>query len=104
MRVEYLRSVLRQEVGFFDENTGSSTTFDVISSISADAYSIQNVIAEKVTYNCKRTNSTIKCKSNHYCQFITCASVVVQFRYLFALLNSRCSSFASHVVLYCHGD
>ncbi|KAK1391737.1 hypothetical protein POM88_010793 [Heracleum sosnowskyi] len=27
---------------------GSSTTFDVISSISADAYAIQNVIAEKV--------------------------------------------------------
>lgn len=48
MRVEYLRSVLSQEVGFFDEHAGSSTTFDVISSISADAYSIQNVIAEKV--------------------------------------------------------
>ncbi|XP_074326257.1 putative multidrug resistance protein [Apium graveolens] len=48
MRVEYLRSVLRQEVSFFDEQAGSSTTFDVISSISADAYAIQNVIAEKV--------------------------------------------------------
>ncbi|KAL9151621.1 hypothetical protein ABFS82_11G063400 [Erythranthe guttata] len=52
IRMEYLRSVLRQEVGFFDEQSASSTTtFKVVSSISADAHLIQDVIAEKIP-NC----------------------------------------------------
>ncbi|KAH6771213.1 ABC transporter family protein [Perilla frutescens var. hirtella] len=51
IRMEYLRSVLRQEVGFFDSQGASSTTFKVVSSISADAHSIQDVIAEKIP-NC----------------------------------------------------
>lgn len=48
MRIEYLKSVLRQEVGFFDNQTASSTTFQVVSTITADAHSIQDTIAEKV--------------------------------------------------------
>ncbi|KAH7857522.1 hypothetical protein Vadar_013626 [Vaccinium darrowii] len=48
LRTEYLRSVLRQDVGFFDSQGASSTTFQVISGISSDAQSIQDVIAEKI--------------------------------------------------------
>lgn len=47
-RMEYLRSVLRQEVGFFDNKDASSTTFNVVSTMSTDAHLIQDVIAEKV--------------------------------------------------------
>ncbi|KAG8365999.1 hypothetical protein BUALT_Bualt17G0030400 [Buddleja alternifolia] len=51
IRMEYLKSVLYQEVGFFDNQDASSTTFKVVSSISVDAHSIQDVIAEKIP-NC----------------------------------------------------
>lgn len=46
--MEYLKSVLRQEVGFFDTQVGSSTNFEVISAISGDAQLIQDVMADKV--------------------------------------------------------
>ncbi|XP_051144246.1 ABC transporter B family member 15-like [Andrographis paniculata] len=51
IRIMYLKSVLRQEVGFFDCQDGtssSSATFQVVSSISTDAHSIQDVITDKV--------------------------------------------------------
>ncbi|KAL2547075.1 ABC transporter B family member 15 [Forsythia ovata] len=48
IRMEYLKSVLRQEVGFFDKQDVSSTTFQVVSNISSDAHLIQDVIAEKI--------------------------------------------------------
>ncbi|EOY12565.1 Multidrug/pheromone exporter, MDR family, ABC transporter family [Theobroma cacao] len=49
IRTEYLKSVLRQEVGFFDtQEAGSSTTFQVVSTISADANAIQVAICEKI--------------------------------------------------------
>ncbi|XP_031250117.1 putative multidrug resistance protein [Pistacia vera] len=49
MRMEYLKAVLRQEVGFFDtQEQGSSTTFQVVSTISNDANSIQVAICEKI--------------------------------------------------------
>jgi len=48
MRIEYLKSVLRQEVGFFDKQTDSSTTFKVIATITSDAQTIQDTIADKV--------------------------------------------------------
>lgn len=49
MRTAYLRSVLRQEVGFFDiQEDGSSTTYKVVMAISSDANSIQVAICEKV--------------------------------------------------------
>lgn len=48
MRIEYLKSVLRQEVAFFDSQANSSITFQVISTISSDAHLIQDTIAEKV--------------------------------------------------------
>ncbi|KAF5728373.1 Multidrug/pheromone exporter MDR family ABC transporter family [Tripterygium wilfordii] len=52
MRMEYLKSVLRQEVGFFDtQETGSSTTFQVVSTISNDSNSIQVAICDKIP-NC----------------------------------------------------
>nr|GMD97891.1 putative multidrug resistance protein [Ipomoea batatas] len=48
MRKEYLKSVLRQEVSFFDNQDASCSTFQVVSTISADAHVIQDVIAEKI--------------------------------------------------------
>ncbi|KAF3453524.1 hypothetical protein FNV43_RR03964 [Rhamnella rubrinervis] len=49
MRSEYLKSVLRQEVGFFDTQTaGSSTTFQVVSIISSDANAVQVALCEKI--------------------------------------------------------
>ncbi|XP_014519543.1 ABC transporter B family member 15 isoform X1 [Vigna radiata var. radiata] len=51
MRTEYLKSVLRQEVGFFDKQTDSSTTFKVIATITSDAQTIQDTMADKVP-NC----------------------------------------------------
>ncbi|KAJ4832438.1 hypothetical protein Tsubulata_017100 [Turnera subulata] len=58
IRMEYLRSVLRQEVGFFDsQETGSSNTYQVVSTISNDANSIQVAISEKIP-NCLAYMST----------------------------------------------
>ncbi|KAL4638831.1 hypothetical protein ACB092_03G175300 [Castanea dentata] len=51
IRMEYLKAVLRQEVGYFDTNATSSTSFRVISTISSDAHIIQDTIAEKIP-NC----------------------------------------------------
>jgi ATP-binding cassette subfamily B (MDR/TAP) protein 1 len=49
--MEYLKSVLRQEVGFFDtQEAGSSTTHQVVSTISNDANSIQVAICDKVCF------------------------------------------------------
>ncbi|KAJ8639609.1 hypothetical protein MRB53_016303 [Persea americana] len=48
MRKEYLKSVLRQDVGFFDTNAVSSTTYDVVTAITADAYVIQDVLSDKM--------------------------------------------------------
>ena len=49
MRMEYLKSVLRQDVGFFDNQTaGTSTTNQVVRLISSDANSIQVALCEKV--------------------------------------------------------
>ncbi|KAH0986856.1 hypothetical protein GBA52_014033 [Prunus armeniaca] len=49
MRKEYLKSVLRQEVSFFDTQTaGSSTTYQVISIISSDANAVQVALCEKI--------------------------------------------------------
>lgn len=50
MRVEYLRSVLRQEVGFFDNEDVSSRTFQIVSNTSTDAHTIQDAIANKVFF------------------------------------------------------
>ncbi|KAK4286055.1 hypothetical protein QN277_002666 [Acacia crassicarpa] len=59
MRVEYLKSVLRQEVGFFDtQEVGSSTTYQVVSHITADANSIQDALSEKIP-SCLANISTI---------------------------------------------
>ncbi|BFG16275.1 hypothetical protein CerSpe_025490 [Prunus speciosa] len=51
MRIEYLKSVLRQDVGYFDNQDAASTTFQVISTISSDAHLIQDTTAEKIP-NC----------------------------------------------------
>ncbi|XP_016447076.2 putative multidrug resistance protein [Nicotiana tabacum] len=57
IRMEYLKSVLRQEVSFFDSQNASSSSFQVVSTISADAHSIQDAIAEKIP-NCVAHMST----------------------------------------------
>ncbi|CAN6557950.1 unnamed protein product [Malus baccata var. baccata] len=49
MRMEYLKSVLRREVSFFDTQTASSsTTFQVISIISSDATAVQVSLYKKI--------------------------------------------------------
>ncbi|KAG8365043.1 hypothetical protein BUALT_Bualt18G0061900 [Buddleja alternifolia] len=49
MRLEYLKSVLKQEVGFFDSQAAdSSTTYQVVSTISSDSNTIQITIGEKL--------------------------------------------------------
>uniref|UniRef100_A0A7N0VGP3 Uncharacterized protein n=2 Tax=Kalanchoe fedtschenkoi TaxID=63787 RepID=A0A7N0VGP3_KALFE len=51
MRMEYLRSVLRQDATFFDSQGPNSTTFQVMSNLSTDAHLIQDVVSEKIP-NC----------------------------------------------------
>ncbi|KAL4340975.1 hypothetical protein GQ457_08G007230 [Hibiscus cannabinus] len=59
IRTEYLKAVLRQEVAFFDtQETGSSPTFQVVSTISADANAIQVAICDKIP-NCLTCLSTM---------------------------------------------
>lgn len=49
MRLEYLKSVLKQEVGFFDiQAADSSNTYQVVTTISSDSNTIQVAIGEKV--------------------------------------------------------
>ncbi|CAN1224219.1 Putative multidrug resistance protein [Linum grandiflorum] len=59
MRTQYLKAVLRQDVGFFDtqEGDGGSTTFQVVSTISSDSNSIQVAICDKIP-NCLTYMST----------------------------------------------
>lgn len=45
IRTEYLRAVLRQDVGFFDTEI---TTGDIMHGISSDVAQIQEVMSEKV--------------------------------------------------------
>ncbi|KAF9606676.1 hypothetical protein IFM89_027720 [Coptis chinensis] len=51
IKKEYLKSVLRQEVGFFDTQTNISTTYQVVSTISSSTHSIQEALSEKIP-NC----------------------------------------------------
>ncbi|KAI3817526.1 hypothetical protein L1987_11320 [Smallanthus sonchifolius] len=60
LRIEYLKSVLRQDVGFFDTQVGSSTNFEVISAISRDAQLIQDVIADKAGGVAEQAISSIR--------------------------------------------
>lgn len=45
IRTEYLRAVLRQDIGFFDTDL---STADIMHGISSDVAQIQEVMAEKV--------------------------------------------------------
>ncbi|KAH9708540.1 ABC transporter B family member 15 [Citrus sinensis] len=47
IRMEYLKSVLRQEVGFFDNQTSSSSTFQVVTNITSD---IPNCLAHLTSF------------------------------------------------------
>ncbi|RWR74321.1 ABC transporter [Cinnamomum micranthum f. kanehirae] len=44
MRKMYLKSILRQDVGFFDTNATASMTHEVVTSLSSDAHVIQDVL------------------------------------------------------------
>ncbi|KAJ8639608.1 hypothetical protein MRB53_016302 [Persea americana] len=48
LRKEYLNSILRQDVGFFDTNESTSTTYDVVTAITADSLIIQDVLSDKI--------------------------------------------------------
>ncbi|KAM0965312.1 hypothetical protein TB2_020918 [Malus domestica] len=80
MRIEYLKSVLRQEVAFFDSQANSSITFQVISTISSDAHLIQDTIAEKIP-NCLA----------HLSSFIFCFPVAFVLSWRLALAALPCS-------------
>lgn len=45
IRTEYLRGVLRQDIGFFDTEISTS---DIMHGISSDVAQIQEMLAEKV--------------------------------------------------------
>lgn len=47
IRARYLRAILRQNVGFFDNE--SSSTSEVVNSVSADTTVVQEAISEKVS-------------------------------------------------------
>ncbi|KAA8529668.1 hypothetical protein F0562_034232 [Nyssa sinensis] len=48
LRRKYLKAVLRQDDGFYDVQQSNSTTYHVVTSISADTLTIQSVLTEKV--------------------------------------------------------
>lgn len=66
--MEYLKSILRQEVGWFDNRAASSTTFQVIATISSDAHSIQDVISENVSSFLKHTFPFLLLLLFQYCK------------------------------------
>lgn len=69
MRIEYLKSILRQEVGFFDKQTNSSTTFQVIATITSDAQTIQDTMSDKVHMLLEPSRPlTISCVPRHFCR------------------------------------
>lgn len=47
IRTEYLRAVLRQDIGFFDT---VASTGDIMHGISSDVAQIQEVLGEKVNF------------------------------------------------------
>ncbi|KAK9268408.1 hypothetical protein L1049_000158 [Liquidambar formosana] len=62
MRMEYLKSVLRQEVSFFDTQAAdTSTTYQVVSTISSDANSILVAMGEKIPDSLAYMSSFIFC-------------------------------------------
>ncbi|CAL2231095.1 unnamed protein product [Prunus armeniaca] len=63
MRMEYFKSVLRQEVAFFDKQANSSMIFKVISTISSDAHLIHDTITEKIPNCLAHLSSFIICFS-----------------------------------------
>ncbi|ONK77679.1 uncharacterized protein A4U43_C02F9360 [Asparagus officinalis] len=48
MRLRYLEAVLQQDVSFFDSNSSTTATYQVISTISTDTDTIQDALAEKI--------------------------------------------------------
>lgn len=48
MRREYLEAVIHQDVSFFDTNSSTTSTYQVISTISTDTDTVQDVLSEKV--------------------------------------------------------
>ena len=62
MKMEYLKSVLRQEIGFFDSQTaGTSTTYQVVSLISSDANTIQVALCEKENIPIEEVFENLRC-------------------------------------------
>ncbi|KAJ0989438.1 hypothetical protein J5N97_007794 [Dioscorea zingiberensis] len=49
MRRKYIETVLRQEVGYFEKSSSTSATFQVVSSISTDADTIQDFLSDKIS-------------------------------------------------------
>ncbi|XP_024965597.1 putative multidrug resistance protein isoform X1 [Cynara cardunculus var. scolymus] len=63
MRLHYLKSVLKQDVAFFDtqQPAASSTTYQVVSTITADSNAIQVTIGEKIPDTLAYLSSSFFC-------------------------------------------
>ncbi|KAJ0869762.1 putative ABC-type xenobiotic transporter [Helianthus annuus] len=62
MRLKYLKSVLKQDVSFFDtQDASSSTTYEVVSTITADSNAIQVTIGEKIPDTIANLSCVIFC-------------------------------------------
>ncbi|KAK9057029.1 hypothetical protein SSX86_024395 [Deinandra increscens subsp. villosa] len=62
IRLEYLKSVLKQDVSFFDtQDASSSTTYEVVTTITADSNAIQVTIGEKIPDTIANLSSIIFC-------------------------------------------
>ncbi|KAI3981753.1 hypothetical protein MKX01_027738 [Papaver californicum] len=85
MRSEYLKSVLRQEVSFFDTQAGTSITFDVVSTISSDAHAIQDVIADKIPNYLAHVTSFLLCLVVAFCLSWRLALAALPFSFMFII-------------------
>ncbi|OVA17622.1 ABC transporter [Macleaya cordata] len=85
IRREYLKSVLRQDVGFFDTQAGTSTTYQVVSTISSDVNSIQDVLSEKIPNFLAHVSSFVSCLTLAFILSWRLALAVLPFSLMFII-------------------
>ncbi|KAK9268557.1 hypothetical protein L1049_000311 [Liquidambar formosana] len=84
MRMKYLKSVLRQEVSFFDTQAAdTSVTYQVVSTISSDANSILVAMGEKIPDCLAYMSSFIFCLIFGFIQSWRLSLAVLPFTFMF---------------------
>jgi ATP-binding cassette subfamily B (MDR/TAP) protein 1 len=68
IRSLYLKTILRQDVAFFDKET---KTGEVVERMSGDTVLIQDAVGEKVQNSCKNNIKTKKSYTKFYLIFFT---------------------------------